>query len=279
MVPGPRDQDGPTGTGRTIRCDSRARGGLGPDPSSRRGPASRPDARRRDHCDRAVHRPVDDPVRSRRLAGDVGDGRDRRPARGPALRHLAGRRPLDPGPVPAAGPLVEATRGARRSLRGASARGGRLHRAVPVQAPERQPAVPGPALPVPGPAHDRRPERHPRHLPQHAGLGAQHPVHAHRGREPPGRDVRRPDGPPHRARPASRSATWPGPRTGRAATTGTSGDRSLASSTRSRRSSTARSSTRSRSAWPPRTTRWSNRSPACARTRAGSCASRWSSPA
>ena len=24
-------------------------------------------------------------------------------------------------------------------------------------------------------------------LPQHAGLGAQHPVHAHRGREPPGR--------------------------------------------------------------------------------------------
>ena len=54
----------------------------GPDPSTRRGPASRPDVRRRDHRDRAVHRAVDDPLRDRRLGGDVGDRRHRRPARG-----------------------------------------------------------------------------------------------------------------------------------------------------------------------------------------------------
>ena len=161
MVPRSRRTlgDAPRGT---IGRDRRARGGLGPDPSTRHGTAPGADVRRRDHRDRAVHRPVDGSLRDRQLGAGLGVGGHRRPAGGPALWPGARRRPVDPGPVPAARPLVEAARGARCPVRRPAPGGGRLHRPVPVQAAERQPAVPRPAVPGPGAADHREPERHPR---------------------------------------------------------------------------------------------------------------------
>ncbi len=244
-----------------------------PDTPTHHGPAAGPRDRRWPDRDGPVHRPVDRPLRVARLARRHGRRRDRPVRRGRGLRARPRRRAVAPGPVPPADPAVDPARGHRCPRRGPAPRGRRLHDALPAQAAERQPAVPAPAVLVPGRPDARLAER--RSGPSSSGCGArlQRPLHARRRRQPGGRGVRRRGRGPHRARAATDRLPGRPARPGIGATGAGLSRPVLGTSTRSRTSSTGRSSTRWRSASASRTGRWSSRSRACARTRAGSSAS------
>ena len=87
---------------------------------------------------------------STRMARRLGDGRHRPLRGGRGLRARPRQRPLAPGPLPPADAPVDPARGHRRPRRDPAPGGRGLHHALPAQAAQRQPALPAPALLVPG---------------------------------------------------------------------------------------------------------------------------------
>ena len=202
--------------------------------------------------------------------------RDRAPARGlpPALRGDLGRRPDAQRPVSAAGAMDAPQRGDRDRPRDRRDGAGHAERPVPVPASRGQPPPAAGAVPGPGRGHDRRASRaaaRARAIPPRRattcrfvlvlGAGPRAQAFAAQARGPP------------RARPPSHRL----PRLRSRDRDERRGGRSSARSTTSRPSCTPRSSTRSRSASRSRSGTGSTPSPGCARRRARSSGSRWTS--
>ena len=178
-------------------------------PSHRRAPR-RADGRRRDHGGGVVHRPVDRPVRSRRLGGDVGDCRGRR-CSPRSSRGRRRRRPVDPG---VDGCASDGRHDARPST------------SCPPSCSWRSSSSPSSSCSScptsaacsccccsrPRPSSRSRPARRSASSFSASRPWLQHPLRPCRRGEPGGGLVRRRDRPPHRAR---ASADRPPRRTGR----------------------------------------------------------------
>ena len=131
--------------------------------------------------------------------------RDRRPSRGGPVRDRLGRGALVRRAVPAARPVAPAERGPGHRPGDAARAGPDDGGAVPVQAAERQPALPRPPVRHPAAGHPGGAHLPPLRLQLHAAPGLQHPVHARRrdrearpGLRRPGRGSTGPGAPGHR---------------------------------------------------------------------------------
>ena len=139
------------GSGRTlVALRAVVQEGRRPDTPTHHGSSAGPRGRRRPDRDGLVHRSLDRPLRVARLARRVGVRRHRSVRRRRGLWARPRHRAVAPGPLPAPDPVVDPARGHRRPGRHPAPRGRGVHDALPAQAAGRQPALPAPAVLVPG---------------------------------------------------------------------------------------------------------------------------------